>query len=310
MMKKITPAFAVLILSFVLLWVCAEATPAAKPAGEPVQSGTQGGSAGQAGKQDPFEIFGRVVRQLESAARPMTEKEEYYVGRAVAAQILERYRVVQDSRIMEYVNLVGNAMALASDVPYTYGGYHFAVLDTSEVNAFSCPGGIVFVTRGMLSRAGNEEELAAILAHEIAHVNNRDGIQAIQQSRWVEVVSMLGGEAVKGKEGINKLTLLFEGSVNDVVRTLIVNGYSQDQERAADASALNFLNRAGYDPIGLADYLERLSREQEAGNRGGFFSTHPGMSERLGLVRSAIASNGWKRIDHRIRDRRFGQYMK
>ena len=310
MMKKITPAFVVLILSFAMLWVCTEATRAASSAGEPARSGIPGGSAGQAGKQDPFEIFGRVVRQLESAARPMTEKEEYFVGRAVAAQILERYRLVQDSRITGYVNLVGNVISLASDVPYTYGGYHFAVLDTSEVNAFSCPGGIVFVTRGMLSRARNEEELAAILAHEIAHVNHRDGIQTIQQSRWIEVVSMLGSEAVKGKEGVDKLTVLFGGSVNDVVRTLIVDGYSQDQERAADASALNVLNRAGYDPIGLADYLERLSKEQGAGNRGGFFTTHPGMSERLGLVRSAIASNGWKRIDHRIRDQRFGQYMR
>ena len=104
-----------------------------------------------------------------------------------------------------------------------------------------------------------------------------------------------------------QLTSLFEGSVNDVVRTIVVKGYGREQEALADQGALLFMSRAGYDPYGLTDYLERLAREQQSGQRQGFFSTHPGMAERLQGARALIAKNNWKRIDHRDRDQRFLQ---
>ena len=120
----------------------------------------------------------------------MTDQEEYYVGRAVAAMILGQYRLCNNERLTSYVNAVGQAAALSSDRPFTYGGYHFAVLESDEINALSCPGGIIFITRGMVQRARNEEELAAILAHEVAHVNHKDGLASIQKSRWVEAVTI------------------------------------------------------------------------------------------------------------------------
>jgi len=271
---------------------------------------TVGQQMGQISKEDKEKID-RMALDSEKAARPMTEQEEYYVGRAVAATILGKYRVYRNERLTRYINEVGQAVALASDRPFTYGGYRFAVLDTDEVNALACPGGIVFITRGILKRAQNEEELSAILAHEVGHVNHKDGLGTIQRARWVQVVTLLGSEAAKKVSGaeLAKLVSLFEGSVNDVVKTLVVSGYSRDQEAAADLSAMTFMYRAGYDPYGLSDYLGKLTKEQTGGAGQGLFATHPGMTERLAKTRSVIAANKWPRIGHQIRDQRFQQTM-
>ena len=257
------------------------------------------------------EQIDRMAQETEKAARPMTDQEEYYVGRAVAATILGQYRLYQNESLLRYVNEVGQDVVLASDRPFTYGGYHFAILDTAEVNALSCPGGIIFITRGMLKRVQNEEELAAVLAHEVGHVNHKDGIAAIQRARWVQVATLLGAEAAKKMSGADlaQLVSLFEGSVNDVVKTLIVNGYSREQEGASDLSSMAFMYRAGYDPHGLANYLERLAKEQTGGTKEGLFTTHPGMKERLAQAKAVIAGNKWPQTTHPARDQRFRQLL-
>jgi beta-barrel assembly-enhancing protease len=249
----------------------------------------------------------RVVGATSKAVRPMTEQEEYYVGRAVAATILGQYRIYDSDRLTSYVNDVGQVVALASDRPYTYGGYHFVVLDTEEVNALACPGGIIFITRGMLQKLTNEEELAAILAHEVAHVDHKDGLASIQKSRWAEAVSILGTEAAKQVTGadVAKLLSLFEGSVNDVTKTLLVKGYSRSQEEAADQGALTYLHRLGYNPYGLPDVLGRLAQQQPSGGGQGIFATHPGMDKRQSQAKSFLTQKQWTPAEEGRRDRRF-----
>jgi predicted Zn-dependent protease len=179
---------------------------------EVVQMGTAVGEGmGKISKEDR-EAIDRMAKQTAKAARPMTEQEEYYVGRAVAATILGRYRLYSNERLTAYVNSIGQALALASDRSYIFGGYHFAILDTEEANALACPGGMIFITRGMLKKAQNEDQLAAILAHEVAHVNHKDGLASIQKSRWVEALSILGSETARklGGAEMTKLVSLFE----------------------------------------------------------------------------------------------------
>ncbi len=301
-MRKFTPLLAASCFGvLVFLGACADV----------VQVGTAMGQGTGAVSVQDAETLERLLTQTAKAARPMTDQEEYFLGRAVAATILSRYRLYNNDRMTSYVNEVGQAVVLGSDRPYTYGGYHFAVLDTDEVNALSCPGGIIFLTRGMMRKLKNEDELAAVLAHEVAHVSHRDGIAAIQRSRWMEVASLLGSEAAKrvGGADLNKLVSLFQGSVDDVVKTLLVNGYSREQESAADQSALNFLNRLGYDPFALPDSLERLAKESSGGANRGIFATHPGMSERASADTAIISQNKWTRVDNPARDKRFRQMV-
>jgi predicted Zn-dependent protease len=299
-MSKPLPFVPFLVFCTLILSGCATA----------VKVGTSiGYGAGVITREDK-ERYDQRAEQVESAVRPITDREEYFVGRAVAATILGQYRLYSNEELTRYVNELGQALALASDRPLTYGGYHFAILDSDEVNALSCPGGIIFITRGMLKRAQNEEELAGILAHEIAHVNHKDGLGAIKQSRWVQVVGALGADATRQLSGgeLSQLASLFEGSVGDVVKTLIVNGYGRTQELAADNSAMTFMHRLGYDPHGLMDYLSRLAKEQVGGANKGLFATHPGMSERLSEAEAIIAQNKWQRLDHQVRDQRFSRY--
>lgn len=269
-----------------------------------------GAGMGKISYEDKQRIDQLAVK-TEKAVRPMTEQEEYYLGRSVAATILSQYRLYMNDASTRYVNMVGQSTALASDRPFTYGGYRFAILDTDEVNALACPGGIIFITRGMMKRARNEEELAAILAHEVAHVNHNDGAGAIQRSRWVQVVTSLGAETARKLSGaeLDKLVSLFEGSVNDVVKALIVNGYSRQQEASADLSAMTFMNRIGYDPNSFTDYLEKLTKEQNSGASRGLFATHPGMTERLSKSRSFLVEKKCQRMGHPTRDQRFQQSM-
>ena len=297
MKRRGLPIIALIFLLPAILMGCAEV----------VQMGTAVGEGmGRISKEDRAAID-RMAKQTAKAVRPRTEQEEYYVGRAVAATILGQYRLYSNERLTAYVNAIGQTLALTSDRPSTFGGYHFAILDTEEVNALACPGGIIFITRGMLQKAKNEEDLAAILAHEVGHVNHRDGLASIQKSRWVEAVSILGAETARKLGGAEtaKLVSLFQGSVDDVTKTLLVNGYSREQEKEADLSPLIFLNRLGYNAYALIDSLEKMAREQTGGSNRGIFATHPGMNQRLSAAKSVLSQNQWPRKSDPARDKRF-----
>jgi predicted Zn-dependent protease len=222
------------------------------------------------------------------ASRPITDSEEYYVGRAVAAQILSRYKLDPNPKLTQYVNEVGDTVARKSARPNPFKGYHFAVLDTEELNAFACPGGIIFVTRGMIKTCKNEDQLAAVLAHEVGHIVNRDGINSISQARWTQVFTAMGTEAARQYGGVaGNLVGLFEGSIDDVFKTIVVNGYSRKAEEAADAAALTELTKAGYNPNAMVILLTTMEAKGK-GAASGIFKTHPPTSERLAKVKAEV----------------------
>jgi beta-barrel assembly-enhancing protease len=231
----------------------------------------------------------RIAQQTFQAARPLSDEEEYYVGRAVGARLLSTYPLLENDKLTEYVNLVGQTIAIHSDDPITYGGYHFAVVNTNEINAFACPGGMILITKGMIDETQNEDELAAVLAHEVAHINHRDGVSAIQKARLTGVATLIATEAAKSYSlaEISQLVSLFEGSVDDVFKTLVVNGYGKSQEYSADESALIYLSRAGYDPQALEIFLERLMKQGQASG-GGIMTTHPASKDRIERVKNEI----------------------
>lgn len=259
------------------------------------------------------EQIGMISRSLTTtikAARPISDEEEYYVGRAVAARILSTNHLVNNKKLTDYVNLVGQSVAMHSEKPFTYGGYHFAILDSSDINAFACPGGIIFITRGMVNAVRNEDELAAVLAHEVGHINHRDGINAISQSRWTEALTVIGADAAKtyGSQDVAKLAGLFEGSIDDVFKTLVVNGYGRSQEYAADQASLHYLAATGYEPRALQNFLERIMK-QNKGAEGGIMKTHPATSDRIENVLTNMPEQKADPALVQIRSRRFASIV-
>lgn len=255
--------------------------------------------------------IGQMAQETFSAARPLSDEEEYYVGRAVAARILSTYPLLENRRLTEYVNFVGKTVALHSDRPVTYGGYHFAILNSNEINAFSCPGGTIFITKGMIHAVRNEDELAAVLTHEVAHINHRDGVSAIQKARLTQVATLIGSQAAQRytPAQLSQLVGVFEGSVDDVFKTIVVNGYGRSQEYHADESALSFLWRAGYNPSALKDFLERLlSQGQSSG--GGIMKTHPATADRIERIKREMPSVNVDAFAFQIRARRFQEALR
>jgi predicted Zn-dependent protease len=233
----------------------------------------------------------KTAVKVEKAARPVSETEEYYIGRGVAATILTKYSLYRNQMVTAYVNYVGNTVAMGSPRPYTYGGYHFAVLDTDEINAFACPGGTIFVTRGMLKVVRTEDELAAVLSHEVGHVAQKHGLQAISTARWTEVVTTLATETAKAYTAAEMASLvdLFQGSVDDVFKTLVVNGYGREQELEADGLAIGCMKTCGYDGRQFVSVLDRLEQTSKQAS-GGIFSTHPDLAERIQAAKGPCAA--------------------
>jgi predicted Zn-dependent protease len=253
----------------------------------------------------------KVEEGAVKAARPISDSEEYYLGRTVAANIMGLYKLDDDPGLLKYVNLVGKSVALNSPKPEIYGGYHFAVLDSPEINAMACPGGIIFITKGLLGLLKSEDELAAVLAHEVGHIIHRDGVNSVKGARWTQALAVLGSAAAQqyGSEGFGQLVGLFEGSVEDVVKTLVVNGYGRTQELEADRAALSILKASGYDPGALMRVLEYY-RQREGSDNTGFFKTHPGTSDRMASLEKENIKSSSSEVSNAERLSRFNDVVK
>ena len=247
----------------------------------------------------------RSSHAVGKAFDQLTPEQEYYIGRAVAASILSAYKPYNNPRANLYINTIGQALAMASTKPETYGGYHFLIMDTDEINAFSAPGGFVMVSRGLLRCCRNETEVAAVLAHEIGHVENEHGLRAIKKSRWTSAFTILGAEAAKnlGTEELAELTKNFEGAINDVTKTMVNSGYARKLEYEADASAVNIMAGIGYNPNGLRNMLQEMGKRMEH-EKGGFAKTHPSPADRIEHISAKLSGLG-KIRPNTIRTTRF-----
>ncbi len=257
----------------------------------------------------PIDSANRISKESKRAKDPITDVEEYYIGRAVAANIVSSYPVLVDDELTTYVSFVGNTVALNSNKPTTYGGYHFAILDTNEINAFASPGGIIFITKGLVDSLENEDELAAVLAHEIAHINNQDGIALIKAARSASAGSLILKEPLRiigsiTPSYIAQLTNYFIQSVDDAFNTVAVNGYSTEQELEADKSAVLYVSRSGYDPSVLLSYQMRLYEEgQTSGDEK--MRTHPGPFERIEKLKLNLPPVQVNETNFELRTQRF-----
>ncbi|MCL2558728.1 MAG: M48 family metallopeptidase [Treponema sp.] len=234
---------------------------------------------------DTAEAIARSGAAFGRAFEEITPEQEYYIGRAVAANILSSYRLQQNQpAFVEYLNLIAKTLVINSSRPEIFHGYRVNILDSEEINAFATPGGHIFLTRALVASAPSEDALAAVIAHEIAHIQLEHGLRSIRNSRFTNALLVTGGAAVDVFGGpdnqLSELVDVFGESVNEVVTTLVVNGFSRVQEFEADEVAMGLLALAGYEPSALLDVLRALEANQP-GRYGGFNSTHPSPRDRI-----------------------------
>jgi len=177
--------------------------------------------------------------------------QEMQLGRVVAARVLPLYPVLDENHpASAYVRKVGALLAAASNDPMPYNGYLFITVKSDEVNAFAVPGGFVFITTGMLKFLKDEDELAAILGHEMGHMELRHGMKSVGKENVLKLFSLSAevgtSTATDGATAAaqQQLKALAE-SLFDMMTTAIRNGYSIDMESQADWRSVQFLPRWG-----------------------------------------------------------------
>ena len=253
--------------------------------------------AGEAGiiKQEKADSISTSARAIGNAAEQITPEQEYYIGRAVAANILANYRVWNGNpALTTYLNNICMAITINSPRPYIYKSYRVAILDSNEINAFATSGGHIFVTRGLIRLAKSEDALAAVIAHEVAHIQLKHGIKAIRNNRISQALADVSASAIGNATGMNisQLTSVFNESVGEIVQTMVNSGYSHVQEYEADNMALTLLASAGYNPSGLVEILQELRAAQ--GRNTGFAKTHPSPAVR---ITSSERNAGYLRVE-------------
>jgi predicted Zn-dependent protease len=217
--------------------------------------------------------------------------DAYYLGRAVAANILDTYKpYTANPALTRYVNSICQTVVINSAYPDLYNGYHVMLLDSPEFNAFASPGGHIFLTRGLVEAAASEDMLAAIIAHELAHIMLKHSLSIIDDFRLYDEMSAMADRAAQlaGNTEAAARYLYFRNSVAATVDTLLKNGFSQDQEFEADAGAVVLMAAAGYSPTGLLDMLSVLQRVQSS-QKGGFNTTHPSPERRIENARKYVS---------------------
>jgi beta-barrel assembly-enhancing protease len=249
-----------------------------------------------------------VMKALEE----ITPEQEYYIGRAVGAQVFAQYRAHDAPALNAYLNKLGQALSLFSERPEIYKGYRFVALDSDEINAFATPSGLVMVSRGLLRLATSEDELAAVLAHEVAHVTERHGLKSIKNARFGTAIGTLAkktGEVLAGKD-LEEITGAFSDTIGDITKTMIVSGYSKASEFDADKKGVEILARAGYDPAALARVLAAMEKKLDPAGKD-FSKTHPKPKDRVKALDKAVKEmQAGAGASDEAREKRFAAAMK
>ena len=203
-------------------------------------------------------------------------ESERTIGESLALEGFHRYGMPVDNQpLQKYVNLVGHAVArnsLRPGIPY-----RFVVVKSSLQNAFSCPGGIIFLSSELLNTLETEAQLACILAHEVAHVGHKHALKSIQRARFFQGVGKITAATMKGEKGEQ-----FGAMIQDLESILFERGLDQNMEFEADLTGMETAYRTGYNPNGMVEVLTALKR-LEAGSqkKGSWFSTHPPLNQRI-----------------------------
>ncbi|MDX1673621.1 MAG: M48 family metalloprotease [Longimicrobiales bacterium] len=234
----------------------------------------------------PIQNIGpRGLINIGASALPIGPEREQQIGFGIAATVAGRYSVVDDPELNRYVNLVGQAVAQQS-IRYGEIPFRFAVLDTEDVNAFAAPGGYIFVTRGALGMMETEADLAGVLAHEVAHVDQKHVLDEIRRSSVMQ--------SAREETGLDAAIL---DRLAELGGSMLFMGLSREDEMESDSLGVLYAVGTGYQAAGLVRFLENLVAAEQAEGEPSegmkeWLATHPSTAERLEAVRAYIERIG------------------
>jgi predicted Zn-dependent protease len=209
--------------------------------------------------------------------------QEWQLGNQMAAQVAQQMQLSNDATAKAYLTSVGeriHATTPIADRPFT-----FDIVNDPAVNAFSLPGGHIYINSGLIAQADKADELAGVVAHEISHVVARHVIKQVETQQEIGAI----GSILLGQN---------PGALQQLLAQVIAGGamarFSRADEKEADDLGLQFMSKAGYDPHGMLDMFQKLLSLEKGGNSSvsRFFADHPGTQDRIDDISSRIAKMG------------------
>lgn len=245
-----------------------------------------------------------IVKSAKSLIATIGPLQEFQLGQAVGSRMIVGKTILSpdDSRTV-YVNKIGGLLALASNDPNAFDGCKVLVMEDDRANACCLSGGMMLVTTGMLRLVKDEDELAAVFAHEMAHQELRHGAQNLKQTSFLSLLSLAKAfekhksEPKDGKDIAMELLYAYVNEIYDDILSQTLNGYGKEAEGEADIRAVEICALAGYEPTAVLDVVERF--KSEFGTYGGATYSEgrgPELAERLkGYEFAAVADDGRSR---------------
>jgi beta-barrel assembly-enhancing protease len=223
---------------------------------------------------------------LAVPALGVSVEKERELGRNFALAARSHLPLLNDPAVLGYVNRIGQR--IASSLDDSFFDYHFSVVRDGSVNAFAVPGGYVYVNSGLLTRLSSDDELAAVLGHEIAHVH------AHHLSRQQEATQLLNYATLLG--ALLSIVQPAIGAVATATNAAVQLRYSRDFEQEADYMGTRYARTAGYDPRAMLDFLQKLRDEQRLSPTSAppYLLSHPLTDDRLNHLDAVLRNQGRK----------------
>ena len=239
-------------------------------------------------------IAGCASRQPGDPIRPgwnvYSPEQDVQLGREAAAQVVRQVEVVRDPALQQYIDNIGRRLASTSEAGKF--PYEFTLINDPSINAFALPGGPIFINSGLIRAADNEAQVAGVVAHEIAHVALRHATSQASKANILQLPAAIAGAVIgQGSVGAQLGQLGLGLGLNALVLR-----YSRGAENEADALGARMMARAGYNPLEMARFFEKL--QAEGGSRAPeFLSSHPDPGNRVRKVQAEIQT--FPRADYR-----------
>jgi predicted Zn-dependent protease len=220
-------------------------------------------------KEDPSAIG---VRKVAGRVNFYSIEQEIALGRQLAIEVEKQVKIVDDPILSEYINRLGQNLARNSDVTFPVS---FKVIESDDINAFTLPGGFIFINSGLVKLSGSEAELAAAIAHEIGHAAARHATRQATRNRVISF-STLPLAVFGGGSGLMAQAATLLAPVASMK-------FSREFETEADLLGVQYLWKAGYDPNASVDLFETLAstERRRPGSVSKLFRTHPLTPDRI-----------------------------
>jgi beta-barrel assembly-enhancing protease len=230
----------------------------------------------------PAIILFLILQVAGLAHASFTIEDEKKLGKEFYERLDKSDVLIHDERIDAYINQLGNKLVAQSDkAPFEF---RFSVIKSSAINAFATPGGYVYVNRGLITMVETESQLAAVLAHEIGHINKRHVASIIEKSQKIGIATLAAILAGAFLGGGGDLSAAVAGFSLATATTMNLK-YSREHEEEADRMGMSYLVSAGYDGKAMLDFMRLMRRYEFYSSKiPSYFLTHPGTDERISYI--------------------------